>query len=121
MVDPDPFRNRIRDLIDQKASKSDIPWRDDEALESVRTVTLLVSCLHRLGAFREEERLLDAAYKRYPDDFEINFQLGTLSQNKRSADFNKAIRHHSACLAIQPKNPGVIVNLAMSQTTEAVP
>ncbi|MEM7785035.1 MAG: protein kinase, partial [Planctomycetota bacterium] len=112
-VDPDPFRNKVRDLIEQNVTASELPLDDPRALESVRSVILLASHLINLDTFSEQENFLTAAHRYHPDNFEINWQLGTLAQVQvKPKRPEKALRHYLACLALEPDNPGVLLNVS---------
>jgi serine/threonine-protein kinase len=108
-VDPDPWRNRFRNLR---------LWRDRAALErlaqqapvrlwSPQLVTALARVLAQRGG--DAVPLLTAAQARTPQDFWLNFELGNALLARQRA--GEAVGYYRAALALRPNTIAVYYNL----------
>lgn len=81
-IDPDPWRERFRDAVE----RADLPalkrMAASDEVRALRPVTLALmgSILRWMGAFAEAVELLQAAQKRNPGDFWVNFELASSSE-----------------------------------------
>ena len=112
VVDEDEFRTEVRELAYAKdASQVTRILEDPLALNSVATVHTVFDYLN---ATRQQKFLLEfmkRAHSVYPDDFEINATLYAFYKLYQPKNPELAFRHNLACLAIQPDNPGLLINL----------
>jgi tetratricopeptide (TPR) repeat protein len=108
-ADPDPWRNRFRDVR---------VWQDRAALErlarqapveqlSPQLLTTLASVLRNAGG--DALPLLRAAQARHPQDFWLNFELGMALRDAQQA--GAAIGYYRAALALRPQASAVYNNL----------
>ena len=109
-ADPDPFRNRLRDLLLEARDRSGLKARlpafqelatDPEADElPAPTAVLLGWALAWAGDMKGEADLLERALVRHPDDLWINLTLGyVLTQVNRPED---ALRYFTVARALRP-------------------
>jgi serine/threonine-protein kinase len=116
-ADPDPWRCRLRDALDQEATDSGSARAAfDELASSAPDEVLHRESISRLAfalvALGEEERaasLLRRAQRAYPDDFWINFDLaGSLMGAGRP---DEAVQFYSAAVAIRPRSELALIAL----------
>jgi serine/threonine protein kinase len=118
IADPDPWRNRLRDLA--LNSKSD---RKPEALELFasadidnlppRTLMRLANLLRDLDAHDEAVSLLRTTQRLHPDELFINGELSYSYAAMEPPRLDEAIRFATAALAIQPTSSKARNNLGV--------
>jgi tetratricopeptide (TPR) repeat protein/tRNA A-37 threonylcarbamoyl transferase component Bud32 len=108
-ADPDPWRDRFRDPK---------LWRDRQALERLARQAAvaqwspqLVTALARVLAVQgiDAVPLLTAAQARHPQDFWLNFELGSALQMRKQD--GEAVGYYRAALALRPHTSAVYNNL----------
>jgi serine/threonine protein kinase/tetratricopeptide (TPR) repeat protein len=114
-ADPDVWRNQVRDALAR---------HDLEALRKlaaspriaelpVHTLSLLGNALEGAGANQESVPVLRVAQQKYPDDAEINFQLGWALDHRpgppADQDTAEVVRFYTVARALRPRN--VALNL----------
>jgi serine/threonine protein kinase/Flp pilus assembly protein TadD len=119
-ADPDPLRNRLRDMIegkDRKAVEEFVAAGVEKEWPS-QTLALLAKLagwapsveradfqLERVGV------LLMRAQQRRPSDFWINDSLVQFLSKSRPRHLEEQIRYASVAVALQPQSPGAHLNL----------
>ncbi|HRW55397.1 MAG TPA: serine/threonine-protein kinase, partial [Phycisphaerae bacterium] len=109
-VDPDPWRDRVRSQTD---------WADLDTLAELaetadvdrQPVTIMVAMStrwRRLGG--DPTAFLRRVYRRCPDDFWLNFELGLLLEQ---VNLEEAIGHCRAALALRPDAAIVHYNMGV--------
>jgi len=107
-IDPDPFRNRVRSALrapDRSALEALAKSPEVSALPAA-SVRLLAQGLGDRGARDEAIALLEAAQRRNPADFWINFDLGKTLQSSNPVE---AVRFLTAAVTARPDSPGARV------------
>jgi serine/threonine-protein kinase len=109
-ADPDQWRNQVRDALGR---------RDIDAVRKlaasprigelpVYTLSLLANVLESAGASRESVYVCQQARHKYPDDAEINFQLGWALDHRQSppsdSDLGEVVRFYTVARALRPRN-----------------
>jgi tetratricopeptide (TPR) repeat protein/serine/threonine protein kinase len=74
----------------------------------------LASDLRAVGELAAAAQLLRAGQERYPDDFWLNHQLGTVLGELKPAQTEEAVRFLTVALALRPRSPGAYVNLGVA-------
>ena len=107
-VDPDEFRNRVRTALaaPDRAALVQLAKSPDVASLPAASVRLLSQGLTDRGARDEAISLLEAAQRRYPADFWINFDLGKALQDTSPAE---AVRYLTAAVTARPESAGARV------------
>ena len=108
-VDPDPWRDRVRDQT-RWADVANLVRLGDDVDVDRQPVTLLVAMAtrwRRLGG--DPTDYLLRVHRRYPNDFWVNFELGHLFSGKHLAT---SIGFGRAALALRPAASVVHFNLA---------
>jgi eukaryotic-like serine/threonine-protein kinase len=115
-VDPDPWRNTLRDLHGKPAAQSleilKAQASDTAALASqpAASLVLLADMLQGAGDRDGSAQLLRAAWRRFPSDYWVNLELGHSSWTSSSLDGghyerpDEAMRFYSAAVAIRPSS-----------------
>jgi serine/threonine protein kinase/Flp pilus assembly protein TadD len=115
LADPDPLRNRLRDVLttsDANALDEMIAAADSDelspatALFMARLATKTALADRLLGTLRRVQQ-------RHPDDFWVNEHLGHRLGFSQPADPQGAIRYLSIAVALRPQSPGARYNLGM--------
>ena len=115
VADPDELRCRVRDAMERRDRRRLLELAEDPEIDKrpAATVTLLAGGLTAVREIDAAARLLRRAQNHHRDDFRINFLLANLHQYHqnppRSGD---AVRYYQAALALRPKSPGLVNNLA---------
>ena len=107
-MDPDPWRDRVRDS-DRWASVESFPELADMARIEEQPVTLMVAFgtrWRRLGG--DPTAFLERVQRRYPDDFWVNFELGHLLRKRDPA---AAIGYFRAAQAL--RRDAAVVQLSL--------
>jgi RNA polymerase sigma factor (sigma-70 family) len=112
-ADPDPWRNRLRDALAKRDKQALRKLAAAAELSKVpaSTVVLLADALAGTGAVAEAVEVLRQAQRHHPADFWINHQLASYLLLLRPSRSDEAVRFYTAALAVQPKSPGVHLNL----------
>jgi serine/threonine protein kinase/Flp pilus assembly protein TadD len=117
LVDPDSWRNRLRDArqqMDRNALEA-LAASDEANRLSPQNVELLASALARAGVIEQRLTLMRQAQQRHPDDFWINSDLGVcLFFETKPARPQEAVRFLTAAVALRPRNPGAHYNLGLA-------
>jgi serine/threonine-protein kinase len=126
-VDPDPWRNRLRDMLLSRGR------RDLEQLaRSAPIEELPAAALGLLGRWVANEatrsaeasgptvQFLRRAQQRFPADFWINEELAYTLAHVESPRLEQAIGFYRAAVALRPQSPGVHLNLgkALGETRD---
>ena len=113
-VDPDPWRDRLRDAIERgdDATLTKLAGEDDSVAQPVPTVLLLVRALEardRKSVSLEGARILRQVQRRHPNDFWVNFELANCLPNEAAGD---EISYRRIAVALRPDSPGALIALA---------
>jgi serine/threonine-protein kinase len=119
-ADPDPWRDALRAQIGRHHLEDLRRLADDEtALEGqpAPSLVLLARALETVGALNPADRVLRRAWRLHPDDFWVNFELGSLGIGRplfasRRAD--EAVRFLSAARACRSRSIGARLLLAIA-------
>jgi tetratricopeptide (TPR) repeat protein len=117
LVDPDPWRNRVRDAWTQSDRKAlaDLAASDETRRLAPQTLNLLQRALWVAGAKQEWLDLMRQLQQRHPDDFWTNQDLGVyLTQGITPARPHEAVRYFTAAVALRPRSPGARYNLGIA-------
>jgi serine/threonine protein kinase len=115
-VDPDPLRNRLRDLLETMDAEALKRLAASEEAMRLGPASLfhLGAALWVIGAKKEEIHLLQRAQGEYPGDFSINDELGNMLYLIDPSRMEEAIRFLMIAVALHPENPGARINLGMA-------
>jgi serine/threonine-protein kinase len=116
-VDDDRRRNEIRHALAQKDLKAlkRLSTPDQWAGLPTTTVALLVLALAREKAFVETEALLLRARQEHPEDFWINFYLGSFfTIYCKPPRFEEATRFYTAAVAVRSDSPAAHLSLGVA-------
>jgi tetratricopeptide (TPR) repeat protein len=116
-VDPDDWRNRLRDARDRRDSTAtDALLASAPAVGGESFVGLAAGFDPREEAAVEQALpLLRQAQRRHPDDFWANHYLATyLRRDSQPPRLEEAIRYYTACVALRPRSSGARVNLGLA-------
>jgi hypothetical protein len=102
-ADPDEWRNRMRQAIegDEYKALNQLAHSEKIADMPLQTLSLLG------GALREPEvaeLVLRQAQRKYPEDFDINFQLAWTLEKRLRPRLDEAVRFYTVALALRPQN-----------------
>ena len=113
-ADEDGFRAEVRELtFARDISQVKRIVNDPLALKSVATVHTVFDYLNATRQRNAIAEFMKRAHYAYPGDFEINHALRSFYKHFYPRKPELALRHSLACLAIQPDNPGILINLTM--------
>jgi eukaryotic-like serine/threonine-protein kinase len=125
-VDPDVWRNTLRDLYGKPAPQSlgilKAQAADAAALASQPSASLLLlaEMLERAGDREGSAEVLRAAWRRFPSDYWVNLELGHSSFTSSSLDSghyerpDEAMRFYAAAVAIRPDSTHAFNILAIA-------
>jgi tetratricopeptide (TPR) repeat protein len=110
-ADPDPWRNQIRNAVEQEDRKvlKELAASERTTELSASTLLLLGITLRKTATVEEAVPLLRKAQPNYPADLWINNELGTCL--RQLGQPGEAIRYYSVALAQNPQSPGLYRNL----------
>jgi serine/threonine protein kinase len=115
-ADRDAWRNQVRDALEQGQSEKlrELSASPAIANQPVQALSLLGGALDSAGAGKEAVAVLRLAQQRYPDDFEIDFQLAwALDHGQTPASpAEEVIRFYTVARALRPRNFPVHMILA---------
>jgi serine/threonine protein kinase/lipopolysaccharide biosynthesis regulator YciM len=110
-ADRDPWRNQVREAQEQgdRAALRRLAASPEAAGQPLQTLSLLARALDAAGASQEAVDVERLAVQRYPDDFEINFQLAwSLDHGQRVPQrLDEVIRFYTVARALRPRNYAV--------------
>jgi tetratricopeptide (TPR) repeat protein/tRNA A-37 threonylcarbamoyl transferase component Bud32 len=111
-ADPDPWRDRFRDpkVWRDLAAQARLAREAPVGQLSPQLLTMLVKILGVTGG--DVVPLWTAAQGRYPQDFWLNFELGTALQLRKQA--GEAVGYYRAALALRPNASAVYNNLGIA-------
>jgi serine/threonine protein kinase/Tfp pilus assembly protein PilF len=100
-ADTDELRKRLRQAIadDQLETLNQLARSDNVADLPLQTLSLLGD-----APIRDPEPVLRLAQRKYPDDFEINFQLGWVLKHRSKPELDEVIRFYTVALALRPRS-----------------
>ncbi len=108
-LDPDPWRDGLRAVLDRPADEARealLRLADDEATLRRQPAASLVLLAQEIRALPDRDRsaaILRAAWSRFPGDFWIAHDLGTISgAHGRYNNPEEAVRFLTAAIAIRP-------------------
>ncbi len=115
-ADPDAWRNRLRDAWEcgRDDVLKELAGAADLDRQPVESLALLVSDLD----VPTGQAVLRLAWRKYPNDFWINFKLAWEADHARAPDLPEAIRFYTAALALRPRNVPTHVFLAKVLTRD---
>ncbi len=112
-VDPDDFRAELLAITrDPRPGEIANLMLDPRTYESIVSIYLLSYTLNSLNEIEMRHELMLRSHRHFPGDFEINWQLGDYFLNGETQSPEKALRHLTVCLALQPDNPLVLLNVS---------
>ncbi len=121
-IDPDPWRNQIRDLYGAVGSEALEKIRllasktDELSRQPVESLALLAGILGRGQLKDVQTSVLKLAWTRFPEDFWVNYYLGVSSYSDRSRGRytrpQEAVEHLTAAIAARPKSSSAWSELA---------
>jgi serine/threonine protein kinase/Flp pilus assembly protein TadD len=113
LIDPDPWRNRLRDLAEARDSKGLVALAGSAPVADwpPATAVLLAEWLQDARQPERAVEVLGKAQQHHPADFWVNFRLATSFQRARPARLDDAIRYYTAALVLRPQNLIVRLNL----------
>ncbi|HVS34028.1 MAG TPA: tetratricopeptide repeat protein, partial [Gemmataceae bacterium] len=120
IVDPDPWRNRLRDALEGKDPKAADEIVAADQAEDWPAPTLLLLGHLDLGTVARERVaiLLGRAQQRHPDDFWINESLWEILVQSGPSHTGEVFRLASVAVALRPQSPGAHLNLGSALRDE---
>jgi serine/threonine protein kinase/tetratricopeptide (TPR) repeat protein len=111
-IDPDPWRNRVRDAVDQGdvAALKALAGSAELADQSAGAVHCLAKALINALAFPEAAAILTAAQPRHAGDFWVNYTLGHALGRYRSG--RDATPYFMAAAALRPNDDAAALRVA---------
>ena len=102
-ADPDPWRNKVRALVESRDRHAleDLTRSEDFRAQPPATVHLMTTTLAQLGSLSLAIDVLRQAQQRRPGDFWINFALASLLEASQSGE---AIAFFRSALAVRPES-----------------
>lgn len=127
-ADSDVQRAEVRRLVDKQDWQNLIALSQEPQFSSqaATTVTTVAAWLCHAEMADSAISLLQQAQQIHPGDFWINTNLGILLAQSNDPEYEEAIRHFTAALALRPGNAGAYLNLgaalrAAGRSDEAIP
>jgi serine/threonine protein kinase len=115
-ADPDEWRNQVRDALQKLDARELRNLASSPKIGCLPLVTLsLLGWALDILSCREAVTVLRLAQQKYPDDYEINFQLAWSLDHVPGADphpLDDAVRFYTVARALRPQNVRVHVVLA---------
>jgi eukaryotic-like serine/threonine-protein kinase len=128
VTDPDPWRDRVRAKLGTQDAASTAFFRaladDTRALDAQPAVSLVLLARQLLGQSdrARAEAVLSRAWRRQPDDFWINYELGRACWNGKGYDRPpEAVRFFSAAVAIRPQSSVAHYSLGSALVAQQMP
>jgi len=127
-ADPDPYRGRVRDLVegenlkDQREALRTLAQDPQAATLPPTSTLLLASALRHAGDLPAAAAVLERAVPRYPDDVWINYNLGVYLDHLPVPRRDDALRYLTAARALRPESAHDLAHLIdqMGRSEEAV-
>jgi serine/threonine protein kinase/Flp pilus assembly protein TadD len=115
-ADGDPERCRLREALERRDRRLLEQMASSISLKDLPAPTLHVlgRALRETGAMPQALAVLQAAQRRHPNDFWINFELAYVCRLMKPPLDEEAIRFYTAALAIRPQNSVTFNNLGMA-------
>jgi serine/threonine protein kinase/Flp pilus assembly protein TadD len=115
-----PFRERWREAVRRQDGPALARLAGEVEAESLPATDLvrLAMLLAYAKNWAAAERLLRAGQERFPGDFWLNHELGSVLYNQGPARAEEAARYLSAALALRSDSPGVFLNLGNALLTK---
>jgi serine/threonine-protein kinase len=127
-ADPDPWRNRLRDAIEQRDRKrlTELARSEEVATLPAATLHLLARSFYRTVTVDSALTVMRLAQKRYPGDFWINFYLGAFLAETSPPQWDEASRFFTVAVALRGQSALPWHNLGnalleMRNLDEAIP
>jgi tetratricopeptide (TPR) repeat protein len=117
-ADPDPWRNKLRDAVEQQDRAALEALASDPAIREQPAVSraLLGKALIDVRSFQSAVTTLEDARWQFPGDFWINYHLGHACQP--AGRLNDAVRFITAAAALSGDNETVDLKLAFLLTSQ---
>jgi tetratricopeptide (TPR) repeat protein len=112
-VDPDPWRNKLRDALERGdvAAVQQLATPETASALPSSTLVLLGETLAQNGHVEQAVVLLRNRQRLQASHFWINHDLGKNLMRLQPPQLEEAIRFYSVALALRPQSPGVHLNL----------
>jgi serine/threonine-protein kinase len=113
-ADPDPWRNRFRDILmqdDKVQALKDLVAEGKTPALPPSTWNLLGSALAGVGALPEAVQALRQGQQQHPGDFWINFQLALYLTQMKPPQVDEALRYYTAAVALRSHCAAAHLNL----------
>src|SRR5262249_17253452 len=110
LVDPDPWRNRIRDAMGQLDVKANAKARlklaapDKVSALPPSTLVFLGRVLTTVGEFPAAEKVLRQARRQHPADYWVNLHLAFCCESIQPPKTDEAIRFYTAAVALRSQS-----------------
>jgi serine/threonine protein kinase/Flp pilus assembly protein TadD len=106
VTDPDPWRNRLRDALEQKNPKALEKLAASAQAEELppATAVLLAWLAQGTGAMERALGILRQVQQRHPDDVWVNVKLGDGLMGMAPARDEEALRYYSIAVALRPQS-----------------
>ncbi len=116
LADPDLWRKRIRDALEQLNEKAmlELARSDKVATLPSSTQVFLGHTLFAMGQLPTAEKVLRQAHWQHPADFWVNHKLASCCRDMQPPKTDDAIRFYTAALALRSQSPGVYLNLGIA-------
>ena len=111
-VDDDAFRARAR-TADRKGrdALAEFAAAAESSAESAENFIFLAATLRRRGQGEAALRILETAQLRFPENYGLHHEVGTLRREGPQADLDESIRQFSMALALRPRSAHAFVDL----------
>jgi serine/threonine protein kinase/tetratricopeptide (TPR) repeat protein len=113
LIDPDPWRNRLRAIIEAGDRKGLVALADSTSLGEWSPATLVVlgEQLRVAGQTERAVKVLRTALQHHPADFWVNFHLAYCFEKSWPEE---AVRYYWAALDLRPRNSAVHLRLGLA-------
>ena len=107
ILDPDPFRDRVRDAVMRADGKAltDLAAAEQTVDLPAPTLVLMVYGAEGPDARERTAALLKKAQRLHPDDFWVNFTLAGHLMKLKKPPIDEVIRYTSVAVALRPDSP----------------
>jgi tetratricopeptide (TPR) repeat protein len=121
-ADDNAWRKRLRQGIEEKDRKllTALAGDAETARQVPAMLVLLARALRQANLSDEAIKVLRRGQSRYPDDFWLNFELGTLLTQQR-AGRDEAVGFYRAALALRPQSPEIYLGLGTALLRQGKP
>ncbi len=113
VVDPDPWRNRLREALEQGdlATLNKLADSDEVAHLPPSTVVLLGRALAKHEAYERAVQLLRRAQLRHQADFWIALELSDYLRSLQPPRYEESLRFRMVALALRPNSPHLLIGI----------